>query len=666
MNKNFKKILAIALTLTILLVSVVTLSGCNIFRKNNINDFANELFPSLFSNDAMSANFFFEDADTALGLTPKAALPRPSSKEDYDAAYSSYKMQAALMAYTYRYSKMNDSDKDLFTFLQYFFIQESKLAGSYYMQDSYIGGYSGMQASLPVYLTEYKLRDEQDVKDYIFLMNDTASAFPEYVNYEIECIKNGFSKHRINLFYAVEQTGNFTGAHILNTREEIIASGVSEDNISIYDYMNCADTNPDEYATDDNVKKNFVYKNMIQKIDGCSFLSDDQKTAYKKQATEGIRTMIKAYVRLGNDLKHIFSDPALGTLIERVSGGYASYGETGKNYYAALFQSSTGTRDTIASAAQRLMTEFNKTTAEIEEIRAKLVALGIKEEDIDKEVVNAFNNDDWSEPALYNTIDTLKGLLSPTFPAFSTTAGDVTLKFVDKSMKDNFAPAAYFVSPLDNKSSDETIIINNWDSTGYLSYDLLSHEGIPGHLYQYNYLKNSNQHNVVKVLCPTAYKEGWATYAEHYAANLYGTTDSKDNLIMRYRVKKVLSQGYLRVLVDMKVNYDGVSPTEIEDWLKNTIKIEESYPYFLKSFKQKDDKPTELEYKESTLTNFAENLYFDAIMQPANAATYYYGYIQVTDVVNGLTNKGYSLYDAHKAFLDAPYTFTQIKEKYSL
>lgn len=666
MNKKFKKILAVALTLTILLVSVVTLSGCNIFRKNNINDFANELFPSLFSNDAMSANFFFEDADTALGLTPKAALPRPSSKEDYDAAYSSYKMQAALMAYTYRYSKMNDADKDLFTFLQYFFIQESKLAGSYYMQDSYIGGYSGMQASLPVYLTEYKLRDEQDVKDYIFLMNDTASAFPEYVNYEIECIKNGFSKHRINLFYAVEQTGNFTGAHILNTREEIIASGVSEDNISIYDYMNCADTNPDEYATDENVQKNFVYKNMIQKIDGCSFLSDDQKTAYKKQATEGIRTMIKAYVRLGNDLKHIFSDPALNTLIQRVSGGYASYGETGKNYYAALFQSSTGTRDTIASAAQRLMTEFNKTTAEIEEIRAKLVALGIKEKDIDKEVVNAFNNDDWSENALYNTIDTLKGLLSPTFPAFSTTAGNVTLKVVDESMKDNFAPAAYFVSPLDNKSSDETIIINNWDSTGYLSYDLLSHEGIPGHLYQYNYLKNSNQHNIVKVLCPTAYKEGWATYAEHYAANLYGTTDSKENLIMRYRVKKVLAQGYLRVLVDMKVNYDGVSPTEIEDWLKNTIKIEESYPYFLKSFKQKDDKPTELEYKESTLTNFAENLYFDAIMQPANAATYYYGYIQVTDVINGLTKKGYSLYDAHKAFLDAPYTFTQIKEKYGL
>ena len=169
----------------------------------------------------------------------------------------------------------------------------------------------------------------------------------------------------------------------------------------------------------------------------------------------------------------------------------------------------------------------------------------------------------------------------------------------------------------------------------------------------------------MKVLCPTAYKEGWATYAEHYAANLYGETDSKDNLIMRYRVKKVLAQGYLRVLVDMKVNYDGVSAKDIETWLTDTVKLND-HAYFLNSSAQDPSDSKKLVYKESTISDFATNLYFDAIMQPANAATYYYGYIQVTDVINGLTKKGYSLYDAHKAFLDAPYTFTQIKEKYGL
>lgn len=89
----------------------------------------------------------------------------------------------------------------------------------------------------------------------------------------------------------------------------------------------------------------------------------------------------------------------------------------------------------------------------------------------------------------------------------------------------------------------------------------------------------------MKVLCPTAYKEGWATYAEHYAANLYGETDSKENLIMRYRVKKVLAQGYLRVLVDMKVNYDGVSANAIETWLTDTVKLNE-HAYFLNSSAQ--------------------------------------------------------------------------------
>mgnify|MGYP004643545649 CR=1 FL=1 len=665
MNKNTKKILAVVLTIAICATSIFAFSACNVFRRNNnINDFADELFKSMFSGDAMSANFFFEDAKTALGGNPTAKLPRPSSKEDYDNSYSAYKTQAVLMAYSYRYSKMNDADKDLFTFLQYFFIQESKLAGSYYMQDSFIGGYSGMQASLPVYLTEYKLRNEQDVKDYIFLMNDTASAFPEYVNYEVECIRNGFSKHALNLFYAVEQTGNFTGAHILNTKEEILQKGVEENNISIYDYMDCEAVNPDEYATDENVKKNFVYKNMVEKIKNADFLNEDQKTAYTKQATEGVRTMIKAYVKLGNDLKYIFSDTTLRAQIASVSGGYASYGEAGKNYYSALFQQATGTRDTITSAASRIIQEFNKTTKEIDDIRQKLVALGIKEEDIDQEVANAFNADKWDEKALYQTIETLKGILSPTFPAFSTTAGQVKLKVVDESMKDNFAPAAYFVSPLDNKASDETIIINNWDSTGYLSYDLLSHEGIPGHLYQYNYLKNSNHHNVVKVLCPTAYKEGWATYAEHYSAELYGEKDSKENLIMRYRVKRVLAQGYLRVLADMKVNYDGASFEDIEALL-TAMGIDEN-SYFLNSFKQDPADNKKVVLKKSTVGDLAKNLFIDAIMQPANAATYYYGYIQVTDVINGLRQKGYSLYDAHKAFLDAPYTFTQIKEKYGL
>ena len=129
--KNKKLILSVIAVVAILAFSVTSFAGCSLFRKNDINELADELFPMLFSNDVLSSNFFFEDADSALGLTPKAGLSTPSTKEDYYEAYSSYKTQAALMATTYRYSKMSDADKDLFTFLQNFVIDQSLFSDFY-------------------------------------------------------------------------------------------------------------------------------------------------------------------------------------------------------------------------------------------------------------------------------------------------------------------------------------------------------------------------------------------------------------------------------------------------------------------------------------------------------------------------------------------------------
>ena len=650
--KNKKLILSVIAVAAILAFSLTSLAGCALFRKNDINELADELFPMLFSNDVLSSNFFFEDADSALGLTPKAGLSAPSTKEDYYEAYSSYKTQAALMATTYRYSKMSDADKDLFTFLQNFFIDQSLFADFYYLQDDYIGGYSGMQASLPIYLTEYKFRDEQDIKDYIVICNQTTDVFPTWVDYEIDRIENGYARPRFVLFYAIEQAENFTGANILGEGD------------TMSEMLQAPSPDPSEYPKNDD---NFVLQNALQKIDACSFLNDEQKTSYKAQITEAVKTMIRAYVRLGNDIKDVLINPTYQTIFDNMNGGLAMYGKTGREYYEALFKYSTGTRDGISVAAKTVFAEYEQAVKELDDLRnqlaSKLSENGITT-DADAYVVDYFNNDKWDLNSLYSTIETLKGVLSPDFPAFAGNADNVTLKIVDESVKDNFAPAAYFVSPLDNLDSAETIIINNWDSTGYLSYDLLSHEGIPGHLYQYNYLKNSDKHNIVKVLCPTAYKEGWATYAEHYAAEKYGERDGIDNLVMRYQVKKVLVQGYIRVLGDMKVNYDGAGTDELEKWLTDTLKINE-HPSVLSSFTADED-TGKLVFVRRTVKDFANNVAVNAVLDPANAATYYYGYIQVKNIISGLQNKGYSVYDAHKAFLDNPYTFTQIKEKYGL
>src|SRR5574344_667449 len=112
-RKTTSAVLAVIMLVAVLATS---LSGCSLFGRGDINDLADELFPSLFTNDAMSANFFIEDPQTYLGITPTATLSQPSSAEDYKSNCNAMKMQATLMAATYRYSKMSNSEKELFDF----------------------------------------------------------------------------------------------------------------------------------------------------------------------------------------------------------------------------------------------------------------------------------------------------------------------------------------------------------------------------------------------------------------------------------------------------------------------------------------------------------------------------------------------------------------------
>lgn len=639
-RKTTSAVLAVIMLVAVLATS---LSGCSLFGRGDINDLADELFPSLFTNDAMSANFFIEDPQTYLGITPTATLSQPSSAEDYKSNCNAMKMQATLMAATYRYSKMSNSEKELFDFLQDFFETQSKFADYYYLQDDYIGGYSGAQANLPVYLTEYKFRREQDVKDYITLCTQTTTVFPTWVTFEQARLDNGYGRMKFVLQYALKQCEGFTGVKI--------GEAAVDPN----------PTDPSYVQTE-----NFVLTNALQKLNECSFLSGEQKQSYTTQITNAVNNnLIPSYIKLGIDIKGLMNNP--DNQSKFASSGLAAYGDNGKNYYQVLFNYSTSTSDSVTTAYQKCLTSYNDTIKLIEAIRTSLSEKGVT--DPESSIALMFNDDyanNWDIPSLQSTITTLKATLANNFPAMAESEGEVVLKIVDNSLADYYAPAAYFVSALDNKNSDEVIIINNWESTGYLSYDLLSHEGIPGHLYQYNYLKNkSDIKDVVKVLCPTAYKEGWATYAEHYVASLYGEKGSTENLLMQYQVKKVLAQGYLRVMADILVNYNGYGTDAIASWLEETGRIS-YYPYLLPTYEDDTDGDGKTETVRATKEKYANSLTANSILFPCNAATYYYGYMQVSEIITSLQNKGYSDIDAHKAFLDSPYSFEQIKSKYGI
>lgn len=93
--------------------------------------------------------------------------------------------------------------------------------------------------------------------------------------------------------------------------------------------------------------------------------------------------------------------------------------------------------------------------------------------------------------------------------------------------------------------------------------EVVFHEGIPGHMYQYNYHKTHLKHIYLLAFGTNTYVEGWATYIMNNPAVMYGTTDD-DRLIYT----GVIYKHYMTLaLVDILINYEGKTPKEASAYL---------------------------------------------------------------------------------------------------
>ncbi len=643
MKKNKIKIIAFIMTVSI---AIISLSGCTLFGRGDINEFADELFPQLFANDALSANFFLENP-SKLGIYPKASLYTPSSKTEYETSYSAMHTQAALMASMFRYSKMSDTEKELFDFIQSFFEGQSKFANYYYFQDNYIGSYMGTQANLPIYLTEYKFREVADIENCLALCNASETAFPSYVDFEKARIDNGYGRATYVYIGAIQQCEAFTGIDIIT---------------------------PVEGQT--NETENFVLSNLISKIKAAEFLTADQKTEYTAKVTSAVNDkLLPAYVKLGQDILMLLTDNSVNVdlfkgdydrlSIEQITAspangkfnnkGLANF-NNGKEYYELLFQDATGTSDSVSSAQEKLKAAFisyNTTYWQLySSIQADLTAYnsqlpaGETPKTIEGETKRLYAEVNWNdETELYGIINNLKSQIAGNFPDMPSSEGKVILKQIDESLADNYSPAAFFVSALDNPNSDEVIVINSAKgSTGYLAVDLLTHEGIPGHLYQYSYLKNSDHHNMIKVLCPTSYKEAWAVYSQFYMAD-YFEPNSLDGKLFKLNLYEYLYNGFLRSMIDIWVNYDGLSIYQVADKCAELLQGD-----------------------ANSFLPYLQAVYPLCVEVPTNSMTYFYGFLSLMEIKTALFNNGTCKTDLdfHKLYLDNPYSFTVIRNKYGI
>ena len=573
-NNKYLKIVALVVLITLM---ATALSGCGFilgFGEDDLNSMMDEIAVGMLTGDGISVNILLENPE-ALGLQDQpASLPLPNfDKEEYESQTESIK-QLASMFYMVNNLKLSKEGKCSKRTVINFFNTYAEYADFYYLSNrDYIGASDGWNVILPLYLDKLAFKTENDVKNWISLLTQTENAFEKYAKFE---------------------------------REVLIPAGYVR---SIATYKEIAEQCESMTALEDN-GQHFLYGIFLDKLEDVTFLNADQKETYQIQARTGIETMIDAYKELAKQMK-------LCSLIStyQTEEPLAKYDE-GKAYYELLFKDNASTSDDIETAYTNLTAAVNIAVAKMRELSAEVGGITLD--------VNM------SKLALQRHYNHLKDEYTKDFPALPSSIPDATFHEVPDAMADFYNPASYFKSAVDSLSAPETIYVNEANAGGYIGFDIISHEGIPGHMLQHAYYKSTGANKLRTLLGFTGYAEGWASYAQFYSAKYFV---GEPDLLKAYQLKCLEDKAslYLTTMIDIQINYYGKTLSELK--------------------------------KNPLFANVTEELYNYIVQNPAVYASYGYGNYKMEQLRG--TFRGTDL-EFHTAVLSAGPTTYEILAQYVL
>ncbi|HKL94539.1 MAG TPA: DUF885 family protein [Clostridia bacterium] len=597
MQKSKIRVLSLVLVLALI---IATLTGCHSFAgygSEQFDSYCDQLVYYMLNGDALSVNFLLSEPSTFGLENSTATLYVPTLVEsDYYNSYSAYGDLSNDLT-QFNYSALSDQQKTTWQMLTNAFSETTKKKDFFYLQSGYLGSVSGTNCNLPVELAEYKFAKVLDVQNYLSLLDQSENAFKSYCDYEKIRIDNGYGRAG-NIYQGiVDQCNGF------------------------------APTGKDN--------ENFLVANFNTKIDNCSFLTDTEKADFKAQNLNLLTTkLLPAYRATAQTVATYVGNPSNNSL------GLAKY-EGGADYYQVIFNSKTSTSDTISQAYNNLIGFYNKISTAREALKLSYNGK-YGEENLDADKMSFYTNQNTEPATLKGLISNLENSIKDDFPLLPDTIPEATFNYVDESLGDFYSPAAYFLSSADSLSSPEIIYINKYSDSEYNTFELLSHEGYPGHLLQNAYFKSTGAHPVRRLFGFTGYSEGWGNYAQFYTAKYFSDNERMSLAYQIYLQDKIIS-GITVSLIDILVNGLAKDVTDVKNFMYGQEHI-----------------PTEEEQ------NSVQGLVDFVVENPANYPAYYYGYYKLCslkDEYQRIWSSSYSDLQFHKAILSAgPMTFEQLKD----
>jgi len=458
----------------------------------------------------------------------------------------------------------------------------------------------GLNNNLITTLSEIKLRDEQDVKDFITLLHDV----PRYIDLGI--------------------------ANLLAMADDgIIQPDAVQDQVIAQCQKFIA-------KTDDNT----IVVTFASRIATLN-IADSQ--SYQDQVAKAVvDEVIPAYQKIIATYNGKLRGKATG------SGAICSF-DGGKDYYKnIMFPLLTGYGTDPAAVAQQLWKKIDELQNDVMTLAQKDPAAYYTYFGIDYDAtVKAKSKDSSSQYVYLSNAKNIFGMSDPdTIIAayrealknnFPTGPDDkVTVSALDTSVATDGIAAYYVNAPVDDYISDNVIRYNASYSNSDPDYlcSVLAHEGFPGHCYQITYYLDHFKDDVIRNNVTTlGYTEGWAMYAEQYAYN-YLSTDK--DIVSMYQMQLEMEY-YMYAAMDIEVNYNGADTAQVAKLL-----TEHYY--------------TNYEATDPDILSMADSFATQLIGDPATFTYYGVGLMAMNDLCATAQDKLGNKFDIkkfHQAVLDA-------------
>lgn len=283
------------------------------------------------------------------------------------------------------------------------------------------------------------------------------------------------------------------------------------------------------------------------RVDGFDFLSDEEREEYKEKNREYVdEYVMPAYQLLYNTVEDLKETGEDGYGLARFEGG--------KEYYARQIQMETGTMMTVDEVFEKIEKVALESHEELFEIAPE-----VDYDLLDSSFESYSSPDDVIENNLLH--------MSGRFPEIPDAKDDL---YVIDEMPDSIArfAAGMYLLPQVDDPWDNVFYINDGYSDGLDMYEVVSHECIPGHLYQTVWFLTSDNENIPLRYLLSAYgeglgtEEGWTTYIETISYEMAGLPELETRYVeLFYEAMYTWTS-----LLDIGINYYGWTQEDAEEY----------------------------------------------------------------------------------------------------